>query len=294
MSSHLFKIKTKLRRFFNDYFGFNRPASYPFISGDGFRSISNFILDQFTSFNPTDINYGDIIFVRTDFLNYFFNQVHPKIKNPYVLVSHNEDSSANDMFEKFIDDKILHWYAQNLTFKNNKVTVLPIGVQNFTTGPEENFINLYFKIPQTDPEKKTKILFGFNLHPKIPERAEALEALSKSDISEKIEKKRFEYYENLTQYKFIASPTGGGIDCHRTWEALYFKVIPILIRSSFSEQIYDLGFPILIIERWSDILSLTKEDLDSFYEKESPKFHNERLYLDYWYNSFSKFRNLIK
>ncbi len=35
-------------------------------------------------------------------------------------------------------------------------------------------------------------------------------------------------YARNCQYSFWLSPRGNGIDCHRTWEALYLDVIPIV------------------------------------------------------------------
>lgn len=37
-----------------------------------------------------------------------------------------------------------------------------------------------------------------------------------------------EYIKQLCQSKFTPSPEGNGIDCHRHWEALYCKCIPIV------------------------------------------------------------------
>jgi hypothetical protein len=36
-----------------------------------------------------------------------------------------------------------------------------------------------------------------------------------------------ELYEKIN-YAFVASPYGGGPDCHRTWEALILGCIPIV------------------------------------------------------------------
>src|SRR5207237_409730 len=39
-------------------------------------------------------------------------------------------------------------------------------------------------------------------------------------------------YERNRQYPYWLSPRGGGIDCHRTWEALYLDIIPIVWNNS--------------------------------------------------------------
>lgn len=68
---------------------------------------------------PNKVQYGDTIFVKTEFLQEFFNTIHPQIANPYVLVTHNSDSSVPGKFAKMLDDpKILSWHGQNVEGKS--------------------------------------------------------------------------------------------------------------------------------------------------------------------------------
>ncbi|MES3005348.1 MAG: hypothetical protein V4664_00155 [Patescibacteria group bacterium] len=269
----------------------HRPASYPYLSGDGFRSIANHIYDQFLDFNPEEVMYGDIIFVRTNYLPEFFTKIHILIKEPYVLLSNNEDSTVGSEFIKYIDDKIIHWYAQNIYFRHPKVTALPIGIQNLTVGNEEDFIHRFKSGDITSIDKKqNRILFGFTVGNTIEERRNAQEALLKSKIADQASLPRSEYYETLGTYKYIASPRGGGLDCHRTWEALYFKVIPILLRNQFSERLTDLGFPVLLIDTWQTVETFTAEYLAKYYTEHVDSFNTPKLFLSYWYDEFTKHR----
>ena len=74
-----------------------RPCSAPFISGDGFRFLADVVYDETnTDVNLTDVPKTPIIFVKTDYLPQFFNQLHPHIDRQYVLVSHNSDHGVPD------------------------------------------------------------------------------------------------------------------------------------------------------------------------------------------------------
>ncbi|CAF2141155.1 unnamed protein product [Rotaria magnacalcarata] len=53
-------------------------------------------------------------------------------------------------------------------------------------------------------------------------------------------------YARHRRYPFWLSLHGNGIDCHRTWEALYLDIIPIVWNSSL-KVLYD-KLPVLIIE----------------------------------------------
>lgn len=292
-----FTLKTSLRRFLNRYIHVSGSSSYPYLSGDGFRSIAHVIYDQFLDFDPTKVAYGDIVFVRNSALLDFFTKIHPRITTPYVLISHNEDSTIGESYVSYIDENILHWYCLNLNFKHPKVTVLPIGIQNYCVGYPDNFVQLYLDTrkqlldtPAITTARKHRILYAFTLDPRNSERAHAFEVLSNAPLAETISVPRTEYYATLATYTFIACPRGNGIDCHRIWESLYLNVIPILIRNDFSEQLAESGFPVLLIDSWEKLLTLDEEFLRTYYETHKEGFNSEKLFLRYWYDTFASFK----
>jgi hypothetical protein len=59
------------------------------------------------------------------------------------------------------------------------------------------------------------------------------------------------YLSKLGKYKFAICPPGNGIDSHRIWECLYLNVIPILIRSDFTERI-NKRFACVLLDSWND------------------------------------------
>jgi hypothetical protein len=58
-----------------------------------------------------------------------------------------------------------------------------------------------------------------------------------------------EYLEELSKSYFVISPNGNGIDCHKTWEALYLRSIPIVTKSINIDFYRD--YPIIVIDDWS-------------------------------------------
>eukprot|EP00581_Thalassiosira_minuscula_P011257 CAMPEP_0183725922 /NCGR_PEP_ID=MMETSP0737-20130205/21903_1 /TAXON_ID=385413 /ORGANISM="Thalassiosira miniscula, Strain CCMP1093" /LENGTH=356 /DNA_ID=CAMNT_0025957093 /DNA_START=32 /DNA_END=1099 /DNA_ORIENTATION=- len=60
-----------------------------------------------------------------------------------------------------------------------------------------------------------------------------------------------EVYDLSLQYKFMLSPRGVGLDCYRTWEALYLGMIPV-VKTSTLDSMYQ-GLPVLIVDEWSDL-----------------------------------------
>jgi hypothetical protein len=81
-----------------------------------------------------------------------------------------------------------------------------------------------------------------------------------------------------TQYAFVLSPHGGGLDCHRTWEALALGCIPI-VKTSPLDPLYD-GLPVVIVKEWSAVTpSLLTAVVSAF---QTQTFDYNKLTLAYW------------
>ena len=60
-----------------------------------------------------------------------------------------------------------------------------------------------------------------------------------------------------------SSPHRGGIgaDCHRTWEAMYLSIVPIVKRSAMAEHFWEIGLPLMIVDDWRELLSMTERSV---------------------------------
>jgi len=61
-----------------------------------------------------------------------------------------------------------------------------------------------------------------------------------------------QYFDELPSYKFVISPEGNGIDCHRHYEALMAGCIPIMEDNPLIREKYK-GLPILYTKDYSEI-----------------------------------------
>lgn len=278
----LFKVKTFIRRKISKLFKYSRSSSYPFITGDSFRSFATHIYDELQEVDVENVMKNDIIFVRGDFLHTYFKKIHPLIENEYILISHHSDENINSNFEKYVDDKIIHWFAQNLMFKHDRCTPLPIGLQ-LRMYDDKNEVIENIKKYKSNIEKNNSIFYAFS-EDTNPNRLIALNHLSNSKISIKPDKKisRNEYYNEVSKHMFNASPEGNGVDCNRTWETLYLGSIPVLERSINSEYWKSIGLPVLIIDSWKDIELFDNIQLNNIYSELKNNYNLSPLYMDYW------------
>jgi hypothetical protein len=86
----------------------------------------------------------------------------------------------------------------------------------------------------------------------------------------------------LSEYKFVLSPPGNGLDTHRTWEAMYLGVVPIVKDSSAMRYFQGLGLPLWIVTSWDEVVSVDERDLEGKYEDLKRGFDCPALFMDYW------------
>jgi len=279
-----FKLKRKaINYLLHKYTFIYRPSSRPYISGDTFRKMSDHIYDESKKMNPLKVGKNDIVFISNSLVDTFFTEIHPLINNEYILISHNSDRNITHAEVEYIDNKILHWFAQNMVAKNNKISVLPIGLENLRY--QLNGVLNDFQTTENIVKSKTTLL-SFNVITNNKERIKALDALKDNKfIESNIFANHREYFKELKKYKFNLCPEGNGRDTHRVWESLLAEVIPVMIRDTHTENLASLNFPIMLLDEWEDFNSYSIEDLDKYYKKEtdSKSFFDVVSY-EYWLN----------
>lgn len=268
-----------------------RPASYPYITGDGFRNFADHIYDNTsTPFNPSLVMDNDIVFVGDSNIKNFLKKVHPNIKHSYVLITHNGDEEIDEEAVSLIDENILRWYGINVTASHPKVTPLPLGIGNkhyYVTGIPSIFRN----IAKKDYPKMNRIFYGFTTMNNPQEREPALAVMKRNKCADTLVKwVNFpNYMKLLATYKFVVSPPGSSVEGHRTWEALYVGVVPVVKSSVTIDYFEKIGLPIWAVKDWNELDNLREDDLENKFENIKKNSNYGPLYMNYW---IDKIRNM--
>lgn len=278
------KVKRKYYQMFKV-----RPDSRPYISGDGFRKMADHIFEEDRVINAERVKYKEVVFVQASKLKEYFEHFHPKISAPYLLLSHNADDNITEEYIQYIDDKIIVWFAQNLCCHHEKLLPLPIGLENkyyYNNG----VVSRFKKEMHSPTPKKNKIMLGFSFHTNEEIRKPVHEVLKDNpfciDLKKKMPNK--EYLDIFKECKFVVSPDGNGIDCHRTWEAMYLGIVPVLRRSPFSENFSE--YPLWLVDDWDELNSWDEKFLEKTYEDVCKK-SDEALYLKTWERKIESYRS---
>lgn len=255
-------------------------TSSPFISGDSFRAFADHVYDDTTrQFDPQAVKSGDTIFVSADNLALFFSVIHPKLKNPYILITHNSTQNVPGPYESYLKDETLFaWFGKNVTLKHPKMHPLPIGLANMFW--KHGNIDQLRKVMGHLPEKKDHLVYLNLWTATCPlEREMIYKTFGNAPQTFVGQKKPYgEFLEDLAHSTFVFSPRGTSLDCHRTWEAMLLGCIPIVKKSPI-DPVYE-GLPVWLVDDWAEV---TAEALQRIEVEFSAKtFKKEKLYLAYY------------
>jgi len=276
-----------------------RPSSYPYISGDSFRSLAEHIHDETGSFNPEDVKTADIVFVGQNYILEYLSTTHKRIQNKYILISHNSDSPIDKKVQLLLDDKIISLFSQNVDIEDPRIIPIPIGLENLhihINGITSFYNKTIGRVINKKKNKKSEVLYGFSTNTNPEERGLAKKYLKSypnaSTPSRFIAPKR--HLALLATYCFVASPPGNGIDCCRTWEALYVRTIPIVKDSITTRYFKSLGLPLLIVKNWTELSNYDKKALRNKYNELTQNAKWDALYMDFWINKIEQTKKLNK
>jgi len=209
-------------------------------------------------------NNPRIIFCYTHRLTEFIN-ILSFLENDFILVTHNSDGNITDEYLPLLNNpKLIFWHAQNTLILHPKLGSIPIGIAN-NMWPHGNK-HILESTMKLNLEKVHSVYFNFSINTNYSERSKCYESL-KDTLHWQASKPFQSYLETLATYKYAICPPGNGIDCHRIWECLYLGVIPILLRSTFTEKLHSV-FPCILLSTWNDF------DLDILTSYIAPQYTN--------------------
>jgi len=278
-----FRFESNIVRFIYNFIKY-RPASGEFLSGDSYRKMASHYWDSDAecTIRPDKVQEGDILFVSSWVVRKFLIETQHQIKNNFLIVTSNGDINVDFELASLQGPLCKHWFAQNLVVDSPRLSALPIGLENRCLhwhGVPSDFRQLR----RQQVVKKARIIYGFSIANNVQERSKANAVLQKIELADEVSGLNSRLYRQVMQsYMFVVSPPGNGEDCHRTWEALYLRVVPIVKRSVLTESFFKLGIPVWIIDDWEELLDVNQEELESRYKEALPGFNATALYASYW------------
>lgn len=250
------------------------------------------------------------IYLCTDSISLFVDEILEKIKHPFVLVTGDSDVSVSAANIKKIhllasNQYLKRWFAQNLEFSHPKVEPMPIGLdyhsawqdprhyggKNILPALQEAELRTICQSAKGFIERKPLTVCDWLGRSAYGDREEARCGISAgARFVPEVRLPRYELWQKYAEYSFVASPFGVGLDCHRTWEAIALGCVPI-IKTSAMVRLFE-GMPVLVIENWAEVTpEFLKEQHAIFSKKE---FDYSKIFLPYWVMRIREASNPIK
>ncbi len=271
----------------NKYPNLHRPSSEPYLSGDTLRKMADHIFDETKTLNPKMVNTNDIVFLKTELKEIYFNHYHKDIKSRYLLISHNSDFSINKEDLQYLDNKIIHWFAMKLNVEmNENISPIPSGLENsrfMMNGKVSNFNKTLNNDKFNLDSKREKIFCSFNEHTNYEERHPLMKIIQdRKDIDIKKFDRSIDYLSELSKYKYNLCPEGNNFESHRIWESLLFRSTPIVLNNYVNQNFYNLGVPLILINNWDILNDLTMDDLNNMNKENEKKDYEKFVSFDFW------------
>ena len=259
-----------------------------------------------------DIRAGEIVWVRLSWLPAFVRQVLPLIRAPFVLATGDSDSSVPselpDLARPILASPyVIRWFAQNHDgAAPERMAPIPIGIDfhsmaerpiwdEAVASPSRQEATLTAIAARLQPLERRDphvyIDFGWdasNRRDPSPVGARLVESRraivtrlrGRRDavVCQTTQLPRSEMWRRRGQYAAVLSPHGGGLDCHRTWEALALGHL-VLVPSSGLDPLFE-SLPVVPLRSWTEV---TGAHLARWLSTHAGDTHaRERLTSRYW------------
>lgn len=173
------------------------------------------------------LSKGDVVFVKTEYLSWFFRNHSPRA--PITLVTGVSDASPSpDMCEHICKERLIQkWIGCNIPVSHPKIVKLPIGVgePERPNGDHDTLVRLYSqRVPWDEKISDVCVPFHGDTH-------------KSRTLQPTMEKLPFEdYMREMSRHRFVVCQRGNGLDTHRVCEVLLMGSVPILEHSPLDDM----------------------------------------------------------
>jgi hypothetical protein len=190
----------------------------------------------------------------------------------FIIFTGFEDTPIDDEIFNRIPKNVLGIYASNCISFGEKVNPIPYGIQR-KLYPSDNRHNILLNCINVDiePQKKLYINHSTGTNPARIEINDFFKTKTWVTLSSPngIDDLPYNsYLMEIKNHKFMICPDGNaiGCECHRDWEVLYMRRVPVVKRSKYLEKIFE-GIPVLFVDSFLDVTEKLLEDNNHLYEE---------------------------
>ena len=242
-----------------------RISSYPYLCPDTYLAQCEKVIltpSDLKKFIGENSNNYKTLYLVGDLIDQFI-EAREQIPNIKTLVIGESDVTQREQDLSKLYSKVGKIFSNNLVGKSDRCFPVPLGIERQayrSAGRVRNFQKKY-EIKISDRTIPFLIAWNDATNAKRPiYRAEFQIHSDSLVINKRVAASTI--HKLMRKTMFVPSPAGNGIDCHRTWEALYLGAVPVVLRS---EYFGESNWPVLVVDSWSELLEKKSNELKDIY-----------------------------
>lgn len=171
----------------------------------------------------------------------------------FIVFTNLEDTPTDEYIFDSIPDNVLCISAVNAIANGGKVIPAPYGLQR-SMHPGDDRVSVtsnFISFPESNP----LVLLYVNHSDNTNQERVGIKDMFRNKSWAMVQDFRISYSEHLgkiKQSKFVICPRGNAIDCHRNWEVIYMKRVPVMKRHTYLEKLFS-EYPVLFVDDYSDV-----------------------------------------
>jgi hypothetical protein len=212
--------------------------------------------------SEADRPYVDGLHQKNDLLN--LCSCFPDMR--FIIFTNLEDTPIDDHIFNSIPDNVLCVSAVNAISHGDKVIPAPYGLQR-AMNPQDNRMSVIKNFLKFPSEESMSPLYVSHNDSSSPERMGIKDLFRDKDwaIVDEDRSSYSEFLGKMNRSKFMICPRGNAIDCHRNWEVLYMKRVPIMKRHPYLEVLFK-DYPVLFVNDYSEVTKDLLDENDHLYQ----------------------------
>lgn len=245
--------------FVSKLFEVKKSRNYMTLFIDNIRLYKRYIKEV----SEADRPYIDALHSKSDLLRLCGN--FPDMK--FIIFTNLEDTPIDEYIFEAIPDNVLCVSAVNAVSHGGKVIPAPYGLQR-RMSPDDRRIEDITSAMKSLPSNPPGLLYVSHNEGSHSERV-GVKDLFRNQPWAEVHEQRVSFsvfLYNLSQSKFMICPRGNAIDCHRNWEVLYMRRVPVMKRHPYLEELYK-DLPVLFVNHYSEVTEELLIENDNLYQQ---------------------------
>ena len=206
----------------------------------------------------------------------------------FIIFTNLEDTPIDDLIHDLIPENVLCISAINAESWGGKVIPAPYALQR-QMHPGDNRTQIIEHIIHDGDIEPSNLLYINHSTYTNPKERVGINEIFDGKYWALVDRERVgydEFLDRIRSHKFMVCPIGNALDCHRNWEVLFLRRVPVMKRHPYLEELYK-NYPVLFVDKYEDVTEQLLVENEHLFQK-AKTFDFTELSLPYFYDNIIK------